>query len=667
MSECGSSCNPCGDAPRETAPTPTRHPVMLGTAGHVDHGKTSLVRMITGCETDRLAEEKQRGLTIELGFAPCKFDNGDIVGIVDVPGHVGFIRNMVAGAQGVDVVMLVIAADDGIMPQTQEHLDILRLMGTRFGLVVLTKIDLVSPQRREDVVREVQTFLQGTFLEGKAVCPMSNISGEGYWEFRAALDAEVERAKPRDPAGTFGMWVERRFPVHGFGTVVSGIPRSGRIALGDTLWAFPGGAQTRVRGMEVYGRDSAEAFSGQCVAMNLSGGDRDSMDKGSFLSAAKVEASTFFEAEIELLPRLGKALKTHTQIQLHVGTTHVNARVVFLETPAALLPGGRTFAQLRLESELPVIPGERFILRGQDSGMLTTLGGGRVVTVSRRKQKCKQAILLERLAELATVLDDEPQSLVDCYLRTHPAAMTASKVCSELALAPQPGKEILDALKTAGTIVDAGENRVVHRDVLATFAQAAGERLALYHEENPDSPGASAAELTGRMRLDASLAKLVVAHGLAGGTIAQTGNVYHAPGFSTGPKLSPLEAKLEAILRETPLTPPRPDQLAERVHQHQAVVDAALDNLVRVARAVKLDKKVIMHVDGVELAKPVVLELFRKKSNFETVEFRTALGVSRKYAVPLLDYLDQQKWTVRNANLRRIGSAAKAILENESS
>ncbi len=640
---------------------------MLGTAGHVDHGKTSLVRMITGCETDRLAEEKQRGLTIELGFAPCKFDNGDIVGIVDVPGHVGFIRNMVAGAQGVDVVMLVIAADDGVMPQTQEHLDILRLMGTRFGLVVLTKIDLVSPQRREDVVAEVRAFLAGTFLEGKAVCPMSNISGEGYWEFRAALDEEVQRAKPRDPAGTFGLWIERRFPVHGFGTVVSGIPRSGRIALGDTLWAFPGGAQTRVRGMEVYGRDAKEAFSGQCVAMNLSGADRDSMDKGSFLSAAKVEASTFFEAEIELLPRLAKPLKTHTQIQLHVGTTHVNARVVFLETPSPLLPGGHTFAQLRLESELPVIPGERFILRGQDSGMLTTLGGGRVITVSRRKQKCKQPALLERLAALAGVLDDEPQSLVECYLRTHPRAMTASEICSELALAAAPAKTILDALMTAGTILDAGNNRVVHRDVLAAFVEAMQLDLGLYHEDHPASPGASGDELTQRLRMDAALAKRVIACGLAEGQIAQTGNVYHAPGFSTGPKLSPLEAKLETILREAPLTPPRPDQLAEQVDASQQAVDAALDNLVRVARAVKLDKKVIMHVDGIELAKPVVLDLFRKGPNFETVEFRTALGVSRKYAVPLLDYLDQQKWTVRNANLRRIGSAAAAILNEESS
>ena len=640
---------------------------MLGTAGHVDHGKTSLVRMITGCETDRLAEEKQRGLTIELGFAPCKFDNGDIVGIVDVPGHVGFIRNMVAGAQGVDVVMLVIAADDGVMPQTQEHLDILRLMGTRFGLVVLTKIDLVSPQRREDVIAEVQTFLQGTFLEGKAVCPMSNISGEGYWEFRAALDEEVQRAKPRDPAGTFGMWIERRFGVHGFGAVVSGIPRSGRIALGDTLWAFPGGAQTRVRGMEVYGRDAKEAFSGQCVAMNLSGADRDSMAKGSFLSAAKVEASTFFEAEIELLPRLGKPLKTHTQIQLHVGTTHVLARVVFLETPSPLAPGGHTVAQLRLESELPVIPGERFILRGQDSGMLTTLGGGRVVTVSRRKQKCKQPALLERLAALAAVLDDEPQALVDCYLRTHPQAMTAAKICSELALADAPAKTILDTLRAAGTIIDAGENRVIHRDVLAGFADAMRASLEAYHDEQPDSPGASGKELAERIGLDAGLAKKALALGLDARTIAQTGNVYHAPGFSTGPQLSPLEAKLEAILRETPLTPPRPDQLAEQVRASQQAVDAALDNLVRMARAVKLDKKVIMHVDGIELAKPVILNLFRKKSNFETVEFRTALGVSRKYAVPLLDYLDQQKWTVRNANLRRIGAKAAAILNKESS
>ncbi|MBT3279000.1 MAG: selenocysteine-specific translation elongation factor [Phycisphaerales bacterium] len=667
MTECGSPCSPCGDGPRETAPTPLRHPVMLGTAGHVDHGKTSLVRMITGCETDRLAEEKQRGLTIELGFAPCKFDNGDIVGIVDVPGHVGFIRNMVAGAQGVDVVMLVIAADDGIMPQTYEHLDILRLMGTRFGLVVLTKTDLVSDQRREDVVAEVQNFLKGTFLEGKAICPMSNISGEGYWEFRTALDEEVQRAKPRNPAGVFGMWVERRFGVHGFGTVVSGIPRSGRLALGDTLWAFPGRAEVRVRGMEVYGRDATEAFSGQCVAMNLSGSGHDQLDKGTFLSAVKVEASTFFEADLELLPRLARPLKTHTQVQLHVGTTHVNARVVFLEDPAPLAQGARQFVQLRLESELPVIPGERYILRGPDGGMLTTLGGGRVVTVSRHKQKCRQADLRDRLTKLAAVLDESPAKLVACYLQTHPAAMTAGQIRSELALAETAGAEILAELLGRDEIVDAGEGRVVHRDVLSQFAQQAADALARYHEDHPDSPGASEAELAEALALDAVLSQRVIACAKEAGQIALRGNVYHAPGFSAGPKLNELESAVEAILREAPLTPPRPDQIADSLRRPQVAIDRALDNLIRMALAVRLDKKVVMHTDGVALAIPVVLDLFRNASHFETVEFRTALGVSRKYAVPLLDYLDLQKWTVRNANLRRIGAKAAAILNEESS
>ncbi|NBC10676.1 MAG: GTP-binding protein, partial [Planctomycetes bacterium] len=227
---------------------------MLGTAGHVDHGKTALVKLLSGCDTDRLAEEKRRGLTIELGFAPCHMADDRIVGIVDVPGHASFIRNMVAGAHGVDVMILVVAADDSVMPQTREHLDVLTLMGARRGVIALTKIDLVDPELREFAVEEVRDLVRNTFLETAPICPVSSVTGEGFDTFVTALGAEVDACDPAPPRGPFRQWVERSFSVHGRGAVATGIPRAGQVALNARLRVLPGGHRARVRHLEVYGQ-----------------------------------------------------------------------------------------------------------------------------------------------------------------------------------------------------------------------------------------------------------------------------------------------------------------------------------------------------------------------------------------------------------------------------
>ncbi|MCP4378121.1 MAG: selenocysteine-specific translation elongation factor, partial [bacterium] len=258
-----------------------RKNIMLGTAGHVDHGKTALVKVLTGCNTDTLAVEQQRGLTIELGFAPCQMYDERIVGIVDVPGHVGFIRNMVAGAQGVDVVILVVAADDGVMPQTREHLDILTLMGVSHGLTALTKTDVVDSELCELARQETGEFVAGTFLAGAPICGVSNITGEGFPEFLGELNKAVDACEPRQVDGLFRLWVERSFTIRGFGTVVSGIPSSGRISVGDELRIAHSGRTARVRGVEVYGRESQVGMAGECVAINLVDLDASDVPRGS--------------------------------------------------------------------------------------------------------------------------------------------------------------------------------------------------------------------------------------------------------------------------------------------------------------------------------------------------------------------------------------------------
>ena len=258
---------------------------MLGTAGHVDHGKSALVKLLTGCETDTLAEEKQRGLTIDLGFAPCQLADKRVVGIVDVPGHVDFIRNMVAGAHGIDVVIFVVAADDGIMPQTHEHLHILTLMGLRHGLVALTKIDLVDAARRDFVIQDLRRLLAETFLADAPICPISNITGEGFDDFFDALNRAVDACGDRPCAGPFRLWVEDAFTIRGTGTVVTGIPTHGRVRPGDELHLLPAGLAGHVRRMQVYGEDATEGSAGECVALNIPELDHEAVRRGMALCA----------------------------------------------------------------------------------------------------------------------------------------------------------------------------------------------------------------------------------------------------------------------------------------------------------------------------------------------------------------------------------------------
>ncbi len=309
-----------------------RKNIMLGTAGHVDHGKSALVKLLTGCETDTLAEEKQRGLTIDLGFAPCRLADDRIVGVVDVPGHVDFIRNMVAGAHGVDVVIFVVAADDGIMPQTHEHLHILTLMGLRHGLVALTKIDLVEAERRKSVIEDLRRLLAGTFLANAPICPISNITGEGFEGFFDALNQVVTACEDRSSAGVFRVWVEDVFTIRGPGTVITGIPSSGLVRIGDPLTLLPAGRAGHVRRMQVYGEDATEARAGECVALNLPEFGHEEVRRGMVLCASDAVAPvTMAEAELRILDSVKGKVEDFLEAHLHVGTASVLARVAMLE------------------------------------------------------------------------------------------------------------------------------------------------------------------------------------------------------------------------------------------------------------------------------------------------------------------------------------------------
>ena len=643
--------------------TTERKNIMLGTAGHVDHGKTALVKVLTGCDTDRLAVEKERGLTIELGFAPCRMADERIVGIVDVPGHVSFIRNMVAGAHGIDVVILVVAADDGVMPQTREHLDILTLMGVRRGLVALTKIDMVDDEVRELALQDVEQFVAGTFLEGAPVCPVSNVTGEGYEDLLTALNEAVDACEPRQDEGLFRQWVERSFAIRGFGTVASGIPTSGQVAVGDEMRVLPSGRTVRVRGLEVYGQQADVARAGECVAINLA--DAKDLPRGSLLCEPGVsDPVSMAEADLRLLPSAGRPMKDYTEVHLHVGTAEAMAKVAMLEGHP-VEPGQSQFVQLRLARPLALAAGERFVVRAAGGdGRITTLGGGRILGTSNKRLRRNRPWTFESLAARREALDS-PADWCALHLKEAGAALSPADLADRAQMRSDHLADVLKQLRADGAAIDTADGRIVHRDAIAAVAGAMTEALEEFHRSNPMRAGMAPADLQARVDAQPGVCEAALAGLVESGKVRHADAVLALPGC--GARLSDedraLCERIESALREAHLGPPLPADIAKSLD----ITEAKLAEMVAVlgdeGMLVQLDRKVILHRDSIEAAKGVVLELFGKASGFTTMEFRDALAASRKVAVPLLDYFDTQKLTVRTANRRTPGAEAKRLLD----
>ncbi|MFW5732782.1 MAG: selenocysteine-specific translation elongation factor [Planctomycetota bacterium] len=644
-----------------------RRNIMLGTAGHVDHGKTALVKLLTGCETDRLDAEKQRGLTIELGFAPCTMSDRRIVGIVDVPGHVDFIRNMVAGAHGVDVVIFVIAADDSVMPQTREHMDLLTILGCEAGLVALTKIDLIDAELREMLLSEVRSFTAETFLADAPICPVSNVTGEGFDEFFAALNRVVDAAQPRAGGGRFRLWSERSFSVKGFGTVATGIPSAGEVCRGDTLEVLPAGRTARVRSLEVYGESSSVGRGGECVALNLSDIDADHVGRGTVLCrSGACRTVTMCEGELTLLDRLPSPLPDNNEVHLHVGTAEVMAKVAILDGGKHLSPGESRLVQLRLRDPLPLAAGDRFAIRGTLAGLaggrMTTLGGGRVLDVSDIKLRRNRPWTIQKLSARRDALDD-PGRWTARILRESPDPISPDELARRANLQPTVVAEILADLVGREEAIELG-GRFLHAEAVRELAESVIEVLGEFHDANPLRQGLAPEELASG--LGASDQTLAAALDWLGrrGRLEKRGNVLALQGHAAA--LSEADIAMCERIRETlkasGVTPPLPAELADQVNLDETTFDKFVTLLADNGDVLRLDEKVLVHPSAVERAKAVALELFHAASGFTTTEFRDALGVSRKYAVPLLDYLDSIKWTVRSANRRTPGSAAREKL-----
>ena len=622
--------------------------VTLGTAGHVDHGKTALVRALTGCDTDRLKEEKERGMSIDLGYAPCRVSNLE-VGIVDVPGHESFIKTMVAGACGMDGVILVVAADDGIMPQTREHLDILTLLGLRHGLVAVTKIDRVDDARRRQVLGDLHGLLRGTFLQDAPMLPLSNVTGEGFDPFLAALEDLVRSITPRRADGVFRMPLDRAFSVKGFGTVVAGIPVAGSASLGGEAVLLPQNFASRIKRIEVYGQTSETVLCGQCAAINLGHCDAKEIRRGDVLTLpGYFTPQEFYVCRLQTLP-MEIALSNGDEVKFHTGTTEVNATLYLLQ-PGELRGDSTQIVQFRVKRPIVAGPGDPFILRSFSPAR--TIGGGTIIeAMERRLKRSRPGVAEEAAVEAAAVRDDA--RFVEYAIRTAPslAILKADLARRTKTLYPRL-EEILSRLVREEKVLALPVELYLHSATAAEAGDRLLGQLAEYHRGAPESPGMSWEQLARSCPWQKPVLEALVRRLKSAGRLVEQNErlalAEHRPAFQDR-DAAHLEA-IESLFLRQEFVPPSATELAEKTGIPPAAVGKLLGILQEHQRLVAVGDGLLFHRQAVEHARRLLVEHIEKEGRLESVKFKYLLDTTRKFALPLLDYFD------RTGLLRRVGN-----------
>lgn len=622
-------------------------PIVLGTAGHIDHGKTSLVRALTGIDTDRLPVEKARGITTELGFA--RLDLGERrVAVVDVPGHERFVKSMVAGATGIDVVMLVIAADEGVMPQTREHLDICDLLGVRRGLIVLTKQDLVDDEWLGMVTGDVRAAVAGTFLKAAPIVACSTKTGDGIPELKRVIGEVIDSLPPREAAGVFRLPIDRVFTVKGFGTIVTGTVLGGRVALGDELSVIPSGLTARVRGIEVHGTAVEAAVAGHRAALNLGGVAVEDLARGEMVvHPGRVAGSHILDVELRYLRSATAPLPARSKVLVHHATAQLMATLVLVER-TELAPGETALAQLRLDQETPIgaLPGDHFIVRGfvTSASAGSTIGGGRIIRVLAPKAR-KGAQHAAAVGALAAAKLDQRLAL---EIRSSAAAgLSLDELVRRLGV---PASALTDPLATlvgSGELLAVGEH-YLHAQAVAELEQKIGGLVG------PE--GISREEL--RTHLPGALPVKAYDAILAGlerrGLIASDADRVRKSAAPKTAALAPHEAAILAKLEQTGVEPPRPKELPPLVGVTEPQVNAALGKLVTAKLAVKIKPDLFMHAKIVDGVRDRLVAFLEQHGTIDAQQWKELTGASRKFTIPLAEYFDGEKLTLRVGEVRRL-------------
>ena len=630
--------------------------IIIGTAGHIDHGKTSLVRALTGTDTDRLKEEKERGITIELGFA--QLDIGELrAGIVDVPGHERFVKNMLAGAGGIDLVILVIAADEGVMPQTREHLAICRLLGVKAGLIALTKCDLVEPDWVELVTDDLADIVKDTFLEGQPVVPVSSATGAGLDALQDEIARLAEDTIPKSGQGIFRLPIDRVFSMKGFGAVVTGTLFSGAIRVGERVQIFPGDAEARVRGLQVYGEAVEEAVAGTRTAVNLQGVERIDIERGGVLGrASELKATYMLDVRLEHIHDAPRPLKTRDRVRFHTGTSEVMGRVSVIGADA-IESGESAFAQIRLEAPVSVLPRDRFVIRSYSP--VVTIGGGEILDVAPKKHRRLRISSMEHFdahldadetTRLELLLADEGSAGADIAALTGRLTLNASEIRSELAALAKAGRARIVETETGLSLSE------VH---FTTLQKAITEFLAAYHKTNPLKPGAPREEVRGKgggagERAFAAALKVLV----DAGTLIEEGSQIRLATHKVkvGADLAKVKTKLDDFFKLASFQPPMLKEVFNEAGTPEGPSKEAMQVLVDEGALIRLKEDLIYHKDALAGARSRLENYLGDHDNISASEFRDLLGITRKHAIPLLEYFDTARITLRIGDKRVLRS-----------
>ena len=644
--------------------------LIIGTAGHIDHGKTALVKALTGIDADRLAEEKRRGITIDLGFAYLTLPTEDgstlQIGFVDVPGHERFVRNMLAGVGGIDLVLLVIAADESIKPQTREHFDILQLLGVKRGITVLTKSDAVDAETLDVVRLEVEDFLRGTFLERSPIVSVSSLTGAGLENLKHAIIAAAAHVEARDAQALPRLPIDRVFTMKGFGTVVTGTLISGTVRREDELEAFPSGKNVRVRGVQVHGQTADQAIAGQRTALNLAGVSTEELSRGMMLAPATTfEASRRADVRLMLLASAARPLKNRSRAHFHCNTMESVAEILLYDCKE-LAPGAGAFARLKLPAPALLLPGDRFIIR-QFSPVIT-IGGGTILDAApefkipglSRVKRTAQASA-SALSQGFTVLESGQHGAILTFRTTRRGkrGLSIAEAVSETGL---PANEIIEyahALADEKMLVRF-QDRLFAEFEFGLAQKCLLDRIAQLHKEDPLKPGIARGEIHGEMKrifgmapelFDAAVTELVMAK-----KVETTGDLLRLPGQGVVMKDEEAESKkkIEDAFATAGLKVPALNEVLAGLKIDKARAQKIVTLLLRDKSLIKVSDDLVFHRSALDQLRGQIAAHKSRASTIDVAAFKNMTGVSRKYAIPLLEYLDRERVTRRIGDSRQI-------------
>jgi selenocysteine-specific elongation factor len=634
--------------------------IILGTAGHIDHGKTALVRALTGIDTDRLKEEKERGITIELGFAYLDLPSGGRIGIVDVPGHERFVKHMVSGAGGIDIVALIIAADKGVMPQTREHLDICTLLGVERGLVVLTKIDLVDQELRELAIEDIKDFTRGTFLEKAPVIPVSAVTGERLGDLITALEQLVEQVAERSAAGLLRLPIDRVFTMKGFGTVITGTLVSGQVKTGEVVEILPRGTVAKVRGIQVHNEKVQQGVAGQRIAVNLQGVEKSSVQRGEVvLHPGTAEPTNLLDAEIIHLSHAPRPLRNGVMLRFHTGTSYQMAKIFLLGTNE-LKPGERGYAQIRLQDPVVAFPNDRFVLRG--SSLIQTVGGGIILDAHPQRHKRFKGDVITLLEQLK---GGAPPFILGFHIKKGGnRGLEIRKLAGYANIPPAILAATIHELLTKKKAIkfDKEAERVIDGGIYNHLKDEMVDALEKYHAENPLKPGMPKEELKSKLppEVDGKLFNTLLSDLLGSEAVVQEKDKVRLAGhyIALEGKQQALEEKIEGIMQQSGLTPPSIKELGEQLGTSEKEVQDILSLLANGGHVVKLKEGVYFHQEPLDELRGQLIAFLKEQGKISTQDFKALTNASRKYTIPLAEYFDAIKVTVRVGDdrvLRREG------------